>query len=360
MSGSTSLVSSTPDFVTNATGFGGQDVRAGTLVNDIPGLFASGDFAVSQRGAGAAMSVDIAQGRAMVDPQQATHQGLYVVRRTTGTAYNTNADGGYTWTASDPSNPRIDLLCIEVKDTDMDASGTTGWRFRVVDGTPNAGATHQLITTYWPAVPTGCVPIAAIRVPAAATTLTTANITSLNPICGARPAANPITTNETTTSSSFTRLATPDFVFAYVPANSRVRWCYKSQWKISVASGTQGAALFINSTQLQYGVATGAPSVANFLGASLATLYSHLASTPSSPAAFTSIGLTTGSETSTDASDVATGQMLSVDKSANAVAPIEIFGLAAGWYVFEMQYKTSANTLSVQNRKSWVEVVAAG
>lgn len=350
MSGSTSLVSSTPGYVTNASGYGGQDVRAGTMINDVPGLFASGDFAVSQRGAGAAMSVDISQGRALIDPQQATHQGLYVVRRTSGSAFNTSADGGYTWTAADPTNARIDLLCIEIKDTDMDASGVTGWRFRVVDGTPSASATHQLEVAQWPAIPSGCMPIAAIRVPAAATTLTTANITSLNPIAGSRTSVNAISTLETTTSTTLVRLTTPDFVFGYVPANSRAKLFYESLWKGSTATPTFGAAVFINGVQSKLAGNNGAPSasvVSNAPGSG-GTFYNRLTSTSS--------GLVGGGGAgfSADSSDVATGMNIALSTQA-----IEFIRLPSGWYLFETRYSISTGTLSVQNRESWLEVAAA-
>jgi hypothetical protein len=351
MSGNTSLVSSTPGFVTGT--YGAKDVRLATLGNTLPGLFASGDFAVSQRAAGANMSVDIAQGRACVDPG-GTHQGIYLARRTSATAYNTSADGGYTWTAADATNPRIDLLCIEAKDTDEDASGVTGWRFRIVDGTPSASATHQLETAAWPAVPTGCLPITAIRVPAAATTLTTANITNLNPIAGGRGSALYTATAETTTSTSYTRLTTPDLAFVYVPNSSaRLRVGYKAHWKVSVASGTQTVALFLNSQQLRYGAAAAAAAVQEYAVTSLTTSYSHLTTDGGNSA---SLGFIYGSG-GADVSDVSTGQVMSYNAAGEMGAPLEIFGLAAGWYTVEVKFKTSANTLSVRERHLWAEVI---
>lgn len=179
MSGYTSNVDSTPMFVPGS--FDGQDVRLATIGNAQPGLFAPGDFAVSQRAAGANMSVDIAAGRAYLNPVAVALQGSYLVWR--GSTYNTSSDGGYTWTAADPTNPRIDLLCIEVADTDFSGS-YTGWKWRIVDGTPNAGATAVGLRQYWPSIPAGCLVVAAVRIPATATTITTANILNLNEVGG--------------------------------------------------------------------------------------------------------------------------------------------------------------------------------
>jgi len=182
MSGVTGIVSATPAFVPGS--FDAQDVRLATLGNLRPGLYETGDFAVSQRAAGANMSLDIGAGRCFISPGDASQQGVYLARLATADApYNTLADGGYTWTAADATNPRIDLVCIEVEDQDFSGS-YTGYKFRIVDGTPNAGATSQNVTTYWPAIPSGAIAVAAVRVPATATTLTTANITNLNPVGG--------------------------------------------------------------------------------------------------------------------------------------------------------------------------------
>lgn len=349
MSGYTSIVDATPAFVPGT--FDGQDVRLATIGNSMPGLFARGDFAVTQRAAGANMSVDIGAGRAYVDPAAVARQGSYLVW--SGSTINTLSNGGYTWAAADPANPRIDLLCIEVADTDFSGS-YTGYKFRIVDGTPNAGATHQLATTYWPAVPAGCVPLAAIRIPAAATTITTANITNLNAVGGPRASSyNSIAGVESTTSATYTRLTTPDFVCAYVPhAAARVRYGYQGQIRISTASGNQRAALFINDQQLRYSTASGAPAVAEKLASPMGTtFYNRIYTTPGLPTQ----GIQFSNVAAVDVSDVPTGQLVGSDLTTGA-GELEIFGLAAGWYVFEMRFNTSANTLSLRNRFMWAEV----
>lgn len=347
MSGYTTSIDATPGFVAGT--FDAKDVRLGMFFNALPGLFAQGDFAVSQRAAGANMSVDIAQGRALTTPA-GTHQGAYLCRLTSGTAFNTSADGGYSWTAADATNPRIDILGIEAADIDEGGS-YTGWKFRIIDGTPNASATHQLEAAYWPSIPTdgSFVPVAAIRVPAAATTLTTANITNLNPIGGVgRCAASYVSAAETTTSASYARLATPDALLAYVPhTRARVRVFSIGHAKISVASGTQGVGLFVNGAQAKVlNTTNGAPSSnVEATVTSLSTLYGRFLSYSST------YSLTAGA--TADVSDAL------MQASANSPECFEFTAFsAAGWYLFEQRYKTSANTLTVRERRMSAEVVA--
>lgn len=368
MSGNTSLVSSTPGYVPGT--YGARIVRnasVGTMVNAGGGLLSNGDHACTQRGAGANMSVDIGAGRAFVVPTASTYQGPYYCENLA--SYNTSSSGGYTWTAADGSNPRIDLVCIEVKDTNEDASGTTGWRYRIVDGTANAGATHQLETQYWPAVPSGCLPIAAIRVPAAATTLTTTNITNLNPSvqCG-RMAYNTIATAETTTSASYARMTssagTADFCTVYVPHTSAiVRVLWKASWKISVASGTQNAAIFLGTpasapVQLKATAGNGAPAVSEYAITSLGTFYSWLYTSPAFNTA--TLLMESVANATSDATEVTTGEIISSAPGSAATTWnwVPIQGLAVGWYTVEVKYKTSANTLSAKNRELRVEVLS--
>jgi hypothetical protein len=357
MSGLTTIVDASPSFVPGV--FDGQDVRLAALGNRLPGVFAPGDFAVSQRAAGANMSVDIAAGRAYVEPADIARQGVYAAWM--GSTFNTSSDGGYVWAAADATNPRIDLVCIEVRDTDF-GGAYTGFRFRIVDGTPNAGATHQLVTSQWPAIPAGCVPIAAIRVPAAATTLTTANISSLNAVGGGRASYVNIATAETTTSAAYTRLATPDFVAVYVPhANARIRVFSEGHWKISAASGTQGITLFLNDSQLRTRVGNNAaPLVAGYEITSLGTFTSRFASAVTSTNTATTQFYASIAGATADVTNVTSGVAVGLFGVASgpSIATLEISQLAAGWYVIEQRYKTSANTLTVSNRSMWAEVIA--
>jgi hypothetical protein len=353
MSGTTTPISTQPSFTPGAHQYDAADARLAMLGNILPGLFQPGDLEVSQRAAGANMSVDIAAGRCFVDPQDDPHQGVYLAHLKSADApFNTLSDGGYAWTAAHGSNPRIDLVCVEVGDEDFGGS-FTGWRFRIVTGTANAGANHPLAVTHWPTIPAGCVPIAAVRVEAAATTIIDANIVNLNAIGGVgRAATSNVDSVQTTTSTSYTRLATPDFVCVYVPHDrAGVRFAANGMVKISSASGTQAISLFVNDTQLSVPDADGAPSQPDGGSNTLSTVLGRFA-TADGGANYFSIGPGSGS----DVTDVTTGMALRL--SSVGGSPIDIVGMTAGWKVIEMRYKTSANTLTVQNRKMWAEVVA--
>lgn len=351
------VVDATPAFV--AGSFGAQDIRLATMSNELPGLFESGHFASTQRAAGANMSVDLATGAALLSPGSATLQGSYVGYNETA-GYNTSSTGGMTWPAADGANPRIDLLCLEVRDTAEDGSGSTGFGLRLETGTANAGATHQNFTAYWPTVPTGCVPIAAVRMPAAATTITTANITNLNPVAGGRSAYSYAATADTTASTTYTRLTTHDGVFVYVPhANARVRVFMESHWKISAASGTQGVTLFLNDTQVKVRNATnGAPVVGGYEQTSIGTFYSRLTTSVYDSGGATIQLFFSVAGATADVTDVTTGVAGYSAAAGEPPGGVEISQLAAGWYLIEPRYKTSANTLSVRERRVWAEVVA--
>jgi hypothetical protein len=91
-----------------------------------------GRVAVTQRGAGANMSVDIAASTgegARVQGDAVTFQGLYYVPPASAVINETIA-------AADATNPRNDLVVLEIKDTQHDASGSNLAQTRVVTGTP--------------------------------------------------------------------------------------------------------------------------------------------------------------------------------------------------------------------------------
>ena len=98
---------------------------------------AAADFMVTQRAAGANLSVDInmpAGGFAYVQGDTISGQGLYCVP-----VHAANINEAIA--AADPSNPRVDQVILEVQDNVLDASGGNLARTRVLTGTPTAGAT---------------------------------------------------------------------------------------------------------------------------------------------------------------------------------------------------------------------------
>src|SRR5688500_13417181 len=79
------------------------------MYNNFGGVMKPSDLRTTQRGAGANMSVDVSSGAALVPGTVVTHQGFYYV-------FN-DATVNLTIAASDPSNPRHDLIVARVRDS---------------------------------------------------------------------------------------------------------------------------------------------------------------------------------------------------------------------------------------------------
>lgn len=127
------------------------------------GVVTATDLEVSERGAGANMSVDVSAGSAWVLGDSSDLQPLY----------RCHNDGtvNLAVSAADGSNPRIDLVVAEVRDSAF--SGVSqDWRLRVVEGTP-AGSPSA------PATPDSALALAQISIPAADTTISDAQITDV-------------------------------------------------------------------------------------------------------------------------------------------------------------------------------------
>lgn len=134
-----------------------------TIFSDSEGIILSTDLAVTQRGAGANMSVDVAGGRAVIKGDLATYEGSYFMENR-GTTNLTIA-------AADATNPRIDRIVAEVLNAEY--SGVSNlWRLRVITGTPAASPAA-------PALPTNAISLATVAVAALASSITNANITNL-------------------------------------------------------------------------------------------------------------------------------------------------------------------------------------
>jgi hypothetical protein len=133
------------------------------LTEDGSGVYGSTDMAVTQRGAGANMSVDVAGGRAIIPGSEATYQGSYFVEN--------RGTQNVTITASDPTNPRIDRIVARVRD-DAYSGSSNDWDIIAVAGTP-AGVPSA------PSAPNNAISLATVAVAASATSITNANITSV-------------------------------------------------------------------------------------------------------------------------------------------------------------------------------------
>jgi hypothetical protein len=124
------------------------------------GVRRTNDLTVSQSGT-PAMSVSIAAGWAIILGDYTSNMGAYSV-------YNDAAVSG-TITAADPTNPRIDRVCLTVADSAYTGSTNTV-TVNVVAGTP-AGSPVA------PATPVNSISLATVAVGAGVTTILNANIT---------------------------------------------------------------------------------------------------------------------------------------------------------------------------------------
>jgi hypothetical protein len=124
------------------------------------GIIGSSSLAITQNSP-AGMSVKVAAGWAAIIGTTQANMGAYV-------AYN-DAQAILTVTTANPSNPRIDLVCVTVRD----AYYTGAYNdviFQVIAGTP-AGSPVA------PTLPANSISLATIAVGAGVTSITTANIT---------------------------------------------------------------------------------------------------------------------------------------------------------------------------------------
>lgn len=126
---------------------------------------ASGGLAVSERAAGANMSVDIAAGVAVVEGDDQADQGKYLCR-------STGVENRAIATA-DPNDPRIDLVIARVRDSNV--TGTDDdWILEVLTGTPDPSPSA-------PAVPNTAIALAEVSVAASASSITDSDITDRRP-----------------------------------------------------------------------------------------------------------------------------------------------------------------------------------
>lgn len=120
---------------------------------------------VTQRSSGANLSVDIGVGSCIVAGDDQAYQGSYFCRNTSTVNKTVNA--------APSTNSRIDIICVQVLDTQaggVTAVGDLPAQIKYVAGT--AAATPSA-----PTVPASCYKIAEIRVAAGQSSVTNANIT---------------------------------------------------------------------------------------------------------------------------------------------------------------------------------------
>ena len=124
------------------------------------GIVRSADLAVT---ASSGMNLSVASGWAAILGTYQTNMGTYM-------AYN-DAAATATITTADPTNPRIDLVCITVNDAAYSGS-LNSVAINVVKGTA-AGSPSV------PSTPTNSIALAQVAVAAGATTISSGNITDV-------------------------------------------------------------------------------------------------------------------------------------------------------------------------------------
>jgi hypothetical protein len=341
------------------------------------GVIDAGSYEVTQRAAGANMSVDIAAsvvstvGGAFVRGDSVTSQGLYYVAPHTGTINEVIA-------AAHATLPRNDLVIVEIQDTAHDGSGANAPRTRVVTGTATAGAaqTDALGVNGTPTLPISAIPLAVVNVPATDTAITTAQIDDRRTIAtnldklgvsgggATRRGKSIITAAEARTNTAYGLLTTPDRVSSLVlPTDGLIFIAFFGLWTESVV-GAAKAAIFIGSNQLSVDAVTSStPSViageAVISGTSSNNRYVPLASHPAG------LGSSDSTTTVTDGSSVVTtGQAVAAAVADDNFSFTKRGGLlvvfaAAGTYDVSVQFKASGGaTVTAKERRLWAWTMA--
>lgn len=130
-----------------------------------------GVFAVTQRAAGANMSVDIAAGRALIEitNTNVAHGKTYKVH------YDSDAVENIVVTAADTTNARIDRIVLRV-DVSQNPNGSAS-NIAIIENIAGTPAGSPVA----PAEPANAITLALVTVPASAASITNAQITDMRP-----------------------------------------------------------------------------------------------------------------------------------------------------------------------------------
>jgi H-type lectin domain len=195
------------------------------------------DFKVTQRAAGANMSVDVAGGLAFVEGTESATQGAYTVR-------SDSTPTNVAISASNPTLPRIDLIVARVQDAFYSGS-TNSWSIQAVTGTAASGPTA-------PAAPNNSLILAQISVGANVTTITNANITDKRTISWGRLYSGDLVCTSTT------RPANPWQGLTIFETDTLSQYIYSGGW---LNTGKAGGA--------PYAVAAGSSTVTSVVSGSV-------------------------------------------------------------------------------------------
>lgn len=119
-----------------------------TIFASSEGVILGDDLEVTQRGAGANMSVDVAGGRCVIKGDLSTYEGSYFMENRGVT--------NLVIAAADPTNDRIDRVIAEVLNSEYSGASNL-WQLRVMTGTP-AGSPVA------PTLPDNAISLATVQV----------------------------------------------------------------------------------------------------------------------------------------------------------------------------------------------------
>lgn len=124
----------------------------------------SGEWLVTERAAGPNMSIDVAPGRAVIDGDDQANQGAYFVRST--------GVENVVISPADLVNPRIDLVVLRVRDSNVIGGANDDAIVDVIEGVPAAVPAA-------PALPASAIPLASIAVPVGMVDVEDADVSDL-------------------------------------------------------------------------------------------------------------------------------------------------------------------------------------
>jgi hypothetical protein len=145
-----------------------RSIEAASAIQE--GVMDATGWKVRERAAGANMTVEVDAnvGLAVVQGDSVTHQSRYVVAPHSAVVALDIA-------AAHSTNPRVDMVVLQIRDNTHDALGQSDARVMVLTGTPTAGATIDNLNGQ-ASLPANALRLADVHVPAADTTIANAQI----------------------------------------------------------------------------------------------------------------------------------------------------------------------------------------
>lgn len=163
-----------------------------------------------------------------------------------------------------------------------------------------------------------------------------------------------IAASQSTSSTTYTTLATPDQVTGIVlPSNGLIAIWYQATWQESVSTAAR-AAFFISSNQLKANT-TGNPTAPTVQETSIGGT-----SATNTPLYSFGAGLASGTGGAAYTGDVTTGQIVGAYSNVTGVepaGPCYVFA-APGTYTISVNFKASSGSVTASNRKLWVQALS--